>query len=98
MSDTTNIKRAIVLSQTWRENMTKNELRKYAKSNIIPVDEFVANINDELKQVEKFWQAIATQLDLACEQYGFGSKEFKHIVDAFKKEYGALTERTFGDD
>jgi hypothetical protein len=62
--------------------MTKNELRKYAKSNIIPVDEFVANINDELKKQTQAWRAIATQFALASEQYGRGSKDFKHILDA----------------
>ena len=78
--------------------MTKNELRKYAKSNIIPVDEFVAKMNDELKQFEKFYQAIAALNNLACEQYGFFSKEYKHIARVFKKEHGAIIDRTFTDD
>jgi len=78
--------------------MTKNELRKYAKSNIIPVDEFVANINDELKQVEKLYQAIFTQLGLAAGQYGLYSKEFEHICNAFKKESDAVIDRTFGEN
>ena len=77
--------------------MTKNELRKYAKSNIIPVDEFVANINDELKKQTQVWQAIATELDAANELYGHDSKEFKHILNAFKKGFEA-EKRAFDEE
>jgi len=77
--------------------MTKNELRKYAEANMIPVYDFVANINDALKKHTQVWQEISTTLDAACELYGHDSKEFKHILNAFKEGYEA-EKRAFDEE